>query len=314
MKATRAERALRASVALSPATAGRRRSTREGLVGLAFLAPSLVLFAVFVFYPLVKSIYLSLYATDPIGLPSFFVGADQYLDLVRLPSFRNSLVVTFGFAVLTVPTAIVVGLGLALLANRRLRGVGVFRTLFASTLATSVATASVIFALLYHPSVGVLNYFLTLLHLPAVRWLTDPRSALLSVALATVWLHLGLNMLVLLGGLQGISEELLDAARVDGASTGRVFRHITVPMLSPTLFFLAVVGTISAFQAFAQINILTRGGPVNATTTVVFSIFREAFFNFQFGFASAQAVTLFLIILVLTALQFGVLERRVFYR
>jgi ABC-type sugar transport system permease subunit len=242
------------------------------------------------------------------------VGADQYLDLVRLADFRRSLVVTVGFVVLTVPTGILFGLLLALFANRRLRGISVFRTLFASTLATSAATASVIFLLLYHPSVGVLNYFLNLLHLPGVRWLTDPATALVAVALATVWLHLGLNMLVLLGGLQGISEELFDAAKVDGASGPRLFRHITLPMLSPTLFFLGVVGTISAFQAFAQINILTRGGPVMATTTVVYSIFREAFFNFQFGSASAQAVALFLILLLLTGLQFRVLERRVFYR
>jgi ABC-type sugar transport system permease subunit len=290
------------------------RQRRDLVPALAFLAPSLVIFAVFVFYPLGKSVYLSLYATDPIGLPSAFVGADQYLDLMRLADFRRSLVVTVGFVVLTVPTGILFGLLLALFANRRLRGISVFRTLFASTLATSAATASVIFLLLYHPSVGVLNYFLNLLHLPGVRWLTDPATALVAVALATVWLHLGLNMLVLLGGLQGISEELFDAAKVDGASGPRLFRHITLPMLSPTLFFLGVVGTISAFQAFAQINILTRGGPVMATTTVVYSIFREAFFNFQFGSASAQAVALFLILLLLTGLQFRVLERRVFYR
>jgi len=301
-------------VAASPVALVASPQARRFLAGLAFLGPSLVLFALFVFYPLARSLYLSLFATDPIGLPSFFVGADQYLDLVRLPAFRNSLLTTFLFAALTVPTGIALGLVLALLANRRLKGIAFFRTLFASTLATSVATASVIFALLYHPSVGVLNYFLTLLHLPGVRWLTNPGTALLAVALATVWLHLGLNVLVLLGGLQGIPEELVDAARVDGASGPRLFRQLTLPMLSPTLFFLAVVGTISASQAFAQVHILTAGGPVDSTTTVVFKIFREAFFNFQFGMASAQAVVLFVIIFLLTALQFRVLERRVFYR
>ena len=161
---------------------------------------------------------------------------------------------------------------------------------------------------------GVFNHFLHLAHLPRVKWLTDTTTALFSVSLVSVWLQLGLNTIILLAGMQDIPEELYEAARIDGAGYWQSLRNVTLPLLSPTIFFLIVVDTLAAFQAFTQFNVLTKGGPVQATNTLVYSIFREFYFNGNYGYASAMAVVLLLIMLVFTVLQFGVLERRVHYQ
>jgi sn-glycerol 3-phosphate transport system permease protein len=167
---------------------------------------------------------------------------------------------------------------------------------------------------MYNPSAGILNYFITSLGLPSVSWLTQPRSALWAISLITIWSTLGFNFIVLLSGLQGIPEELYESARIDGADGARLFRHITLPLLSPSLFFVLVVSTIGAFQSFAQIDLLTRGGPIDSTNVVVYAIYRDAFVNSRVGYASAQAMILFVILLALTAVQFKVLERRVVYQ
>ncbi|MHB8578013.1 MAG: carbohydrate ABC transporter permease, partial [Dehalococcoidia bacterium] len=210
---------------------------------------------------------------------------------------------------------VLLGLALALLANARLRGMFVFRTIFSSTVATSVAVASLMWLLMFNPSIGVLNYLLSLIHGARIQWLTSPKYALISVSMATVWLQLGFNTIVLLAGMQSIPDILYESARVDGAGQIRQFFSITLPMLSPTLFFVIVISTIRAFESFGQIDLLTQGGPNGSTFTLVYSIYRNAFFNFgATGVASAQAVVLFGVILLLTAIQFGVAERKVFYQ
>ncbi len=293
----------------------RVRTGQATLVSLLYLLPSLAAFTLFVFYPLLKTVYLSTYASNPFGLASeVFIGLDQYKTALASPAYRQSLGVTILYTLYTVPLGLLIALCLAVLANVRVRGISVYRVAFAATIGVSGAAASVIFLLLYNPSAGVLNYFLTSLGLPAVQWLTQPGSALWAIAIASIWLTLGFNFTVLLSGLQGIPEDLYESARIDGASALRTFRSVTLPLLSPTLFFVTVISTISAFQSFAQIHILTKGGPVGSTNVVVYSIYRDAFFNFQTGYASAQAVILFLIILTLTAIQFKVLESKVFYQ
>jgi len=291
-----------------------RREIWATLKALLFLAPSLLIFVAFVFYPLLQSIRLSLYATDPIGRPSFFVGLEQYQRLFATPVYLNALRVSVSFVALTVPTVLVLALILALLGSLRLRGIFLFRTIFSSTIAVSGATASLIFLFLYHPAIGVFTYLLDSLGLPRIPWLTSAATALPSVAMPSVWLQLGFSTIVILAAMQGIPEELYEAARIDGAGGWHTFRHITFPMLSSTLFFLLVVGTIAAFQTFTQVNILTRGGPIDSTNLVVFSIYREFYFNGQYGYASAQALMLFGIMLILTFLQFTVVERKVYYQ
>lgn len=296
-----------------PVKRARWRETKKFLLALAYLSPSLLIFIGFVFVPLVRSLILSMQLTDPIGRPVAFVGLMQYQRLWDNPQFLNSLQRTLLFVLYTVPTSLVLALGLAVLGNMRLRSISVYRMIFSLTIAVSAATASLVFLYLFHPALGMLNYLLGLVGVPDVPWLTDVRTALPSVALVTVWLQLGLNTVILLAGMQGIPEELYESAMIDGASGPAKFRHITLPLLSPTIFFLLVVDLLAAFQTFTQFHVLTKGGPINSTNVLVFSIYREFYFNGQYAYAAAQSMVLFLIMLVVTIVQFGVIERRVVY-
>ena len=293
----------------------RLRGVQTTLISLLYLLPSLVAFAIFVFYPVLKSIWISLHADNPFGGTSdIFVGLDQYKSALSSDSYRNSLKITFLYALYTVPLGLLAALLLAVMANLRLRAISVFRVAFAITIGVSVGAGAVIFALLYNPSVGTLNYLLSLVGIPAIQWLTHTNTALWAIAIGTIWLGLGFNFTILLSGLQGIPEELYESAKIDGASPGRMFFNVTLPLLSPTLFFVSVISVIAAFQSFAQIDILTKGGPAGSTNVVVYSIYRDAFFNFHSAYASAQAVILFVILVALTGIQFKSLEGRVFYQ
>jgi sn-glycerol 3-phosphate transport system permease protein len=304
-------------VAPSAQTAHSRSTTRRELYkigqALLFLSPSLILFAVFVFIPLVRSFWLSTRLTDPLGRPAAFVGLELYQRLFASPDFINSMERSFLLVLYTVPALLVLSMCLALLGNLRLRRIDVFRMIFACTIAVSAATASLIFRYLFHPSIGTLNYLLILVHIPPVPWLINANSALPAIAITSVWLALGLNTIILLAGMQGIPEELYESAMIDGANSRAKFRHITLPLLSPTIFFLLVIDVLAAFQIFTQIQIMTSGGPMNATNVIVYSIYRAFYFNGQYGYAAAQSIVLFFIMLVLTFIQFGVIERRVFY-
>ncbi len=242
-----------------------------------------------------------------------FVGIEQYQRLFTTPDFANSLKVSVLFVLYTVPTTLVFGMILAWLGNLRLRRIDIYRMVFSCTIAVSGATAALIFKYLYHPALGWFNYILELVKLSPVEWLTSDKTALLSVALVTVWLQLGLNTVIMLAGMQGINEELYESADIDGAGGWAKFWRITIPLLSPTLFFLLIVDTLAAFQTFTQIHVMTSGGPVDSTNVVVFSIYRQFYFNGQYGLAAAQSIMLLLIILVLTIIQFGVVERKVVY-
>jgi sn-glycerol 3-phosphate transport system permease protein len=288
------------------------RRTREALLGYALVLPSLVLFGTFVFYPFVKNVWLGLYRSPPSPLlPRRWVGLDQYQDVLTSDAFINSVEVTFLFALYTVPLGLVLGLGLAVLAHQRLRGVAIYRTIFSSTVATSVAVASVIFFTLLNPRIGMIPYWFGTDTNP----LQDPQWALISVSATTIWQNLGLSFILMSAGLQSVPDDLLEAARVDGAGAWSRFRNVVLPLLSPTLFFAAVVGTILAFQAFGQIDILTRGGPGDRTNVLVYSIYRSVFVSSppDQGRAAVLSVALFTITLVLTLIQLRFLERRVTY-
>ena len=297
-----------------PSSSGlRRRQTRAFLEAMLYLSPSLILFVIFVFVPLVRTFWLSTQLTDPIGRAAAFVGMEQYRRLFATPVFLNSLRRSLLFVLYTVPTTILLSLLLAQAGNLRLKHIGLYRMFFSSTIAVSAATASLIFMYLFHPALGSLNYLLSLLNIPPVPWLISVASALPSVAITSVWLQLGLNTIILLAGMQDIPEELYEAARIDGAGGWSSFWNITLPLLSPTLFFLLVVDVLSAFQTFTPVHVMTSGGPQDSTNVLVYSIYREFYFNGQYGFAAAQAVMVFFIMLILTIMQFRVVERRVVY-
>ncbi len=290
-----------------------KRETKKFLVAMMFLFPSLLIFATFTFIPLIRTISLSTYLTDPIGRPTVFVGLLQYERLFTTSTFINSLSRSTLFVLYTVPTTIFLGLLLALLGNLRLKRISIFRAFFSSTIAVSGATASLMFLYLFHPTIGNLNYILELLGVQPVEWLIKESSALPSVAMTSVWLQLGLNTVIILAAMQGIPEELYESAMIDGANSWNKFFHITLPFLSSTFFFLLIVDMLASFQTFTPIHIMTSGGPIDSTNLLVYSIYREFYFNGKYGFAAAQSIMLFLIMLVLTVFQFAFVERKVFY-
>ena len=289
-----------------------RKAVRVFLQGLLYLSPSLILFLAFVFIPLLRTFELRTYLTDPIGRPAKFVGLLMYQRLIETPVFGNSIMRSLNFVVYTVPVTLLLSLVLALLGNLRLKGISVFRMLFSITIAVSGATASLMFLYLYHPTVGV-NYVLSLVGIPKIEWLVSEQTALFSVALTTVWLQLGLNTVILLAAMQTIPEELFESAMIDGANGWEILMTITLPMLSSTFFFLLVIDVLAAFQTFTPIHIMTSGGPLDSTNLLVYSIYREFYFNGKYGFAAAQSVMLFFILLFLTVIQFVFVERKVYY-
>jgi ABC-type sugar transport system permease subunit len=293
-----------------PRRFGRRRRREIGLAYLMLL-PSLVIFAVFVFYPFFRNFYLGFYQTPPFpGLPKTYVGFEQYQDVLTSQDFVDSVKTTVAFALLTVPAGIALGLGLAVLAHQRLRGIGIYRTIFSSTVATSVAVASVIFGTLFNPVVGLLPW-LGIDPQPPI--LENPDLALLGVAIITIWQTLGLTFILMASGLQAIPDEMHEAAAVDGAGPWRRFWRVTLPLLSPTIFFAVVVGSIFAFQTFGQIDILTQGGPLQRTNVLTYFVYRTLRQENNDGKAAVLAVALFGITFLLTLIQMRVLERRVHY-
>lgn len=294
--------------------AQRRREVRNALSGLVYLAPALLIFAIFLFYPAIKAGWLSAFNTNVLGKPTVFVGLENYISNLTSDAFRSSLWNTFKFAVMVVPVTIVIALLLAILANEKVRGSAFFRTVYALPLAVSAAAAAVVWRLIFHPSQGILNAILGIVGIDPIGWLTDPSFALFAVALTTIWMHLGFNFIVLLGGMQSLPTELYESAALDGAGRMRQLRHITLPLLSPVLFFVSIVLVIDSFQSFGQIDILTEGGPADATNLIVYEIYQNAFVHNRVGYASAQTVILFLIVVVLSVVQYRVGERKVHYQ
>lgn len=287
------------------------RRVRE--IGLAYLmlVPSLLIFGVFVFYPFFKNFYLGFYRTPPFpGLPMRYVGFDQYRDILTSTDFLDSVKTTVLFTIMTVPAGIALGLGLAVLAHQKLKGIGIYRTIFSSTVATSVAVASVIFGTLFNPVVGLLPWIGVN---PRPPILDNPQWALPAVALVTVWQTLGLTFILMSSGLQAIPDELHEAARVDGAGPWTRFWRVTLPLLSPTIFFAIVIGGIFAFQTFGQIDLLTQGGPLKKTNVLTYFVYRTLRTENNDGKAAVLAVALFAITMTLTLVQMRVLERRVHY-
>ena len=275
----------------------------------SFIMPSLIIFSLFLFYPFFKTLYLSLYKTDKMGQPKLFVGFENYTDLFSSPSFYNSLVVTFVFVAIVVLGSMAIGLLTAVLCNKSFPGIRAFSTAYALPMAIASSSAAMIFKIILHPSVGIANKVLN----SNINWLTDPKYALICVAVQTAWLNSGINFLYFSAGLSNIDESIYERASIDGANSIHQFFKLTLPGLSPILFYTFVVNIIQAFQAFGQVKILTQGGPGESTNLLVYSIYRDAFFNYRFGSAAAQSVILFAIIMILTLVMFKMEKKGVKY-
>lgn len=274
-----------------------------------YLLPSILIFGIFLFYPFFKTIYLSFYKTNKLGQAKLFVGIGNYLELLKSSSFRNSLQVTILFVLIVVLISMLLGLIGAVLCNKTFPGIRFFSTAYALPMAIASSSAAMIFRIMLHPSIGILN---KILHLE-INWLADPKYALVCVAVLTGWLNSGIDFLYFSAGLANIDDTIYERASVDGASGIQQFFKLTLPGLSPILFYTVVVNIIQAFQSFGQVKILTQGGPADATNLIVYSIYRDAFFNYRFGSAAAESVILFVIIMCLTILMFQVEKKGISY-
>lgn len=285
------------------------KKKKINLAPYGYLLPCMAVFAVFLFYPFFKTIYLSLYKTNKMGEAKLFVGLGNYTELLSSASFRNSLKVTLIFVVIVVLGSMLLGLIAAVLCNKAFPGIRFFSTAYALPMAIASSSAAMIFQIMLHPSVGIVNKLLGL----DINWLNDPKTALYCVAILTAWLNSGINFLYFSAGLGNIDETIYERASVDGASGVQQFFTLTLPGLSPIMFYTLVVNIIQASQSFGQIKILTEGGPNESTNVIVYSIYRDAFFNYRFGSAAAQSVILFFIVMLITLVMFRIEKKGVKY-
>lgn len=280
---------------------------------LLLLAPTLAALGVFIVYPAVNSLYLSFHEVDPFSGGRYFIGWENYVNLLGSEEYQKSIVVSFWFVVWTVIPSVALGLAIAVGLDSLPFFQGFFRTLFLLPVAISSAMAAMLWIFIYNPTAGYLNYAISWFGATGPNWLGDPEWALLAVAIATVWKEVGFNVIFFLAGLASVPKELREAALMDGANPWQRFRHVVLPVISPTVFFVTVVSVIHSFDSFGQIHILTRGGPAGETNVLVYKLYRDAFENFRSGFASAQAVILFGLILAVTLIQFKVAKGKVHY-
>ncbi|WP_217597584.1 carbohydrate ABC transporter permease [Cohnella sp. GbtcB17] len=271
--------------------------------GYVLIAPGYIVYFAFLFVPLLIGMYYSFTDYNFYAKPEF-VGLHNYTRLLHDELFGRAVYNTFIYSLFSILPQMALGLLLAVLLNGKIAGRVFARASIYVPNVTSMVAVSMIWLWIYDPSLGILNRLLRTFGLDPVQWLYDPGTAMGAIIAMSIWKSLGYTMIVYLAGLQSIPSSLYEAARVDGASRIRQFFAITIPMLKPTTFFILVMSCINSFMVFEQVNILTNGGPLNSTTTIVHQIYLRGFQDFQMGYASAMAMVLFLITLLITILNF----------
>lgn len=280
----------------------RQRKARSDRYGYLLIAPYYVFFIVFIIVPILMNIVLSFSNYDFIDIS--FIGIDNYVRLFKDSLFVLALKNTLIFTVFQLLLSMSLGLVLAVLLNNKLMGIRFFRTGFFTPHVTSMVAVSMIWLWMYEPSHGMFNQMLEAVGIKAQKWLYDPSLAMGSIIFMSVWKSIGYNIVIYLAGLQSIPKNMYEAADVDGANALQKFIHITIPMLQPVTFFLLVTGFINNFNVFEQIQVMTKGGPLNSTTTVVHQIYLRAFSEFQMGYAAAMSIMLLIFVACITALNF----------
>ena len=286
---------------------------RETLAAYGFLLPNLIGFLIFTLLPVVAALLISLTDWNLLQPPKW-VGLQNFATLAQDPLFRKVLGNTAIYVLGTVPVQMILALLVAMALNQGLPGTLFFRAAFFMPVVTSAVAIALVWRWIYNADFGVLNSFLYMFGVSdPPNWLTSTRWALPSVMIMSVWQQIGFSMVLFLAGLQGVPEHLYEAARIDGAGPFQRFLFITVPMLTPTTFFVFVINIINSFQVFDQAFIMTGGGPANATNTIVYNIYQNAFQFFKMGYAAAMAWVLFAIIFIVTVVQFRLQSRWVHY-
>ncbi|WP_330949505.1 carbohydrate ABC transporter permease [Virgibacillus sp. MG-45] len=280
--------------------------------GWLFISPMLLGFTIFMFGPLLYAFYISLHDWPLLG-ESFFTGFENYQNLVKDNSFKNSLIVTLFFSLGLVPLNITLAMFLAVLLKDKFWGIGFFRTAIFVPVVTSLIVWAIVWKYLLAPELGFINQFLGLFGIEGPSWLLNKSTALPAVIIVSVIKNVGLNMILFLTAMQQVPGELYEAAELDGASAFRKFRNVTFPLITPTIFLTMIITTIGAMKIFGQVYVMTRGGPGESTKVLVYYIWETAFKLFDMGYASALAFVLFFILLAFTILSWVVRKRWVFY-
>jgi ABC-type sugar transport system permease subunit/ABC-type glycerol-3-phosphate transport system substrate-binding protein len=290
----------------------KRKERRISRTALAFLAPSLIHLIVFIFTPIAFAAYLSVHRWDIVVPDQPFIGLNNFSEMLTDPSFWDALKNTIVYS-LNVPLGMIVSLAVALLMHKRLKWVGFLRTLYFLPSVTSFVAIALVWMWIYHPSFGMANFLLQLVGLPPLQWLNSAQTAMISLIIFSIWLGIGYQMVIFLAGLQGIPEELYEAARIDGASSWQRFWRITLPLLKPTTFFILVTSLIGSFQVFTSVYVMTAGGPIRSTDVIVYHIYQAAWEQLRMGYASAMSWVLFIIIMIATWIQFKFMGKEVEY-
>lgn len=289
-----------------------KRKLKEYMWGYVFVLPAVVGFFLFMAYPMLYGIFISFFKVG-IGGQKECIGINNYLKLINdvhfLKAVFNTAYYTLGILVLCVPLS----LFLAVVLNQKLKFLSFYRVSYYMPVISMMIAVAMIWKGLLGTNYGLVNYFLGFFGIPKIEWLTDPKWAMPGLILMSIWKGVGFNMIVFLGALQNIPKTLLESASIDGANRFQRFFRITLPLLSPAIFFVIITTTIHSFQIFEQAYILTEGGPQEATTTIVYYIYKNAFEWFKPGYASAQATFLFIILLIITVIQFKLQKRWVHY-
>lgn len=285
-------------------------SHRRGIAPYLFLLPYLLVFLAFRFGPSIAGLGISFTTWHIIGSPKW-VGLQNYKLLLHDRMFWTGLKNTLYFLLLSVPGQVLLALALALLLNQRLRGRAIVRTIVFAPYAVMSTVVGVIWNWMYDSNFGLVNDWLVKLGLHRVYWLTEERSAMPAIAIATLWWLVGFNMVLFLAGLQDIPEELYEAARIDGGEGWQLFRYVTWPLLAPTTFVVVMLTAINAFQVFDQVYVMTGGGPGTSTLTLVQYLYIQGFEHFNLGYASAVGVVVFLVLIGFAWLQFRTVRREV---
>ncbi len=289
------------------------KNKKENLAGLLFILPAMLPLLVFWILPVVFSGALSFTDWDMMSEKIRFMGLKNYTSLLRDPNFGRVLKNTLIFAVgSTIPT-IFLGMLIALVMNGARKGTGIYRTIIFAPYITPMVAISVVWSWIFEPRVGILNFIMRLAGLPESQWLQSSRSAMVSVLIVTIWKSLGWTMIFYMEAIRKVPQNLLESAAIDGAGGFWRFVKITLPMISPTTFFLVIMSTISSLQAYDQIQVLTQGGPAGATRTLLYYYYQEAFQNFNTGKASAVAVILVIITVILSLAETRISRKMVFY-
>ena len=286
----------------------------EALTAYLFILPTFIGFTLFILYPIVESVRISFMDFSIIG-DSEYIGLENYIDIFNDRRMRTTYGNTVVFTIFAVFFNAGVGLLLAVMLNRRMPVLvrNLYRSIFFFPLLVAHTYVAVIWRFLYQQDTGVLNYYLGQLGIKAIPWLSNSSWAMAAIIILDVWKNTGFAMLVFLAGLQNIPREFYESAQLDGANEVQIFRRITIPLLSPTIFFILVIFMIGALQVFDTIMVLTQGGPGDSTRSVAMYIYEKAFQRFDMGYAAAVSMTLFAIILVLTLIQFRIGRRWVHY-